>query len=153
MKWIVWMGCLLLLALVSCRTTRDVSTDQQAETSSLKVETLAIKTITDMTQRATLHDITDLRFDFVVEEFNPETGALMRRTTQSRHCNRTLQQTEQTDLALVDSLTAQHLEDSLAITHNSSEEHVVRKPPDRLVNVGLLALGAVILLLYFVRRK
>ena len=153
LKWFL----LLLTAclIVSCRTSKSVSTDHRATLTSSMDNVLDRRVSTAMSCESLRQDIANLRIDLTVEDFDPQTGALTRRATGSLQANHRTSESAITECAQEDSLHEtthcdHHSEESL-----HSDERKVSKPPDRLVNISLLTFCIAFILAarYFIRKR
>ena len=152
LKWFLLLLTACLMA--SCRTSKSVSIDHRAISTSSMDNVLDRRVSTAMSCESLRQDIANLRIDLTVEDFDPQTGALTRRATGSLQANNRTSESDITECTQVDSLHEtthcdHHSEESL-----HSDERKVSKPPDRLVNLSLLTFCiAFILAARYFRRK
>jgi hypothetical protein len=153
LKWFLLLLTACLMA--ACRTSKSVSIDQRATSTTSMDNILDRRISTAMSCESLRQDIAYLHIDLTVEDFDPQTGALTRRATGSLQSNHRTSQSDITECAQEDSLHEtthcdHHSEESL-----HSEERKVSKPPDRLVNLSLLTFCIVFILAarYFRRKK
>lgn len=138
MYWKYRLSFIAALALVSCSTVKTSSIDAHLSASSrLTSELDQIETTTKSCEdlrRVITFDFTDR----IIEEFDPVSGALIRRTTESNSSQQEACQVSMMQQCSADSLHTTTEEEGHQDTSFHEDDHTERHPPDKLFNISLL---------------
>lgn len=154
MDWKYLFCFIAALLSVSCKTVKTSSIDAHSSASfHLTSELSQIETTT--TSCEDLRRVITFNFtDRIIEEYDPASGALVRRIKESSSNQQDASQVSTMQQCSADSLHTTSQEESHQETSFHEDDYTERHPPDRLINISLLfSIIAALLFYRFLNRK
>lgn len=149
MDWKYLFCFVAALLFCGCKTVKTSCVDSQSSIHRMKSSEIDLLETTTTSCEDLRRVITFNFTDRIIEEYDPASGALVRRIKESSSNQQDASQVSTMQQCSADSLHTTSQEESHQETSFHEDYHTERHPPDRLINISLLF--SIIAALFFYR--